>query len=125
MRLPQRHPSSGWLAIYIHFFASALSPGDNNKVAVPLKKCSSSSWYWQLESRTSHWMKVTLAIATFCVVMACSHAARTTTTTATKPGRFLSLPVPAKCASRKYTGLWPIFKHHCTHTHAQYHNGEK
>lgn len=48
-------------------------------------------------------MKVTLAIATFCVVMACSHAARTTTTTATKPGRFLSLPVPAKCASRKYT----------------------
>lgn len=43
--------------IYIHFFASALSPGDNNKVAVPLKKCSSSSWYWQLESRTSHWVR--------------------------------------------------------------------
>jgi len=56
-------------------------------------------------------MKVTLAIATFCVVMACSHAARTTTTTATKPGRFLSLPVPAKCASRKYSSF-PINLHY-------------
>lgn len=49
-------------------------------------------------------MKVTLALATFCLVAACADAqkGRTTTTTATKPGRFLSLPVPAKCASRKY-----------------------
>lgn len=50
-------------------------------------------------------MKVTLALATFCLVAACADAqkGRTTTTTATKPGRFLSLPVPAKCASRKYS----------------------
>lgn len=51
-------------------------------------------------------MKVTLVLAAFCVAATYAEPAisqaRTTTTTSTKPGRFLSLPVPAKCASRKY-----------------------
>lgn len=52
-------------------------------------------------------MKVTLVLAAFCVAAtyaepAISQARTSTTTTSTKPGRFLSLPVPAKCASRKY-----------------------
>ncbi|XP_037927323.1 uncharacterized protein LOC119661891 [Teleopsis dalmanni] len=49
-------------------------------------------------------MKATLVIAALCIAAAYAEPAisqaRTTTTTSTKPGRFLSLPVPAKCANR-------------------------
>uniref|UniRef100_A0A1A9VA01 Secreted protein n=1 Tax=Glossina austeni TaxID=7395 RepID=A0A1A9VA01_GLOAU len=49
-------------------------------------------------------MRFTLALAAICLAVsyaepAISQARTTATTTSTKPGRFLSLPVPAKCAS--------------------------
>lgn len=51
-------------------------------------------------------MKITLVIAAVCIAVAYADPAisqaRSSTAASTKPGRFLSLPVPAKCARRKY-----------------------
>lgn len=46
---------------------------------------------------------VALTIAAFCVVACVAETSETREKRqAPKPGRFLSLPVPAKCATRKY-----------------------
>lgn len=52
-------------------------------------------------------MKVTFVIAAVCIAVclaepAVSQGVRTTTTTGTKPGRFLSLPSADKCSKREF-----------------------
>lgn len=53
-------------------------------------------------------MKVTLVLAVFCIASAVAepkpaiNQVTSQTTVSTKPGRFLSLPVPDKCVKRKY-----------------------
>lgn len=50
-------------------------------------------------------MKVAVAITILAVCIAACIAEETREKRQTKPGRFLSLPIPAKCASRKYFSL--------------------
>lgn len=46
-------------------------------------------------------MKVALVVAAFCVVACLGETEIREKRQTNKPGRFLSLPVPQKCASRK------------------------